>query len=1209
MPEIDHLIKNLALKPGQDWALLRSEGITHIEKLASRLWTDYNVHDPGITILEMLCYAITDLGYRTDFEIKDLLTRLVNGSDPDTGDFYTAAEILPSSAVSFDDLRKLLIDITGVRNAWVSKNTETSYCLDKAEQLLKDSCTKNTDEQLAPLNGLYDVLIQTEDNITDEPRLSYAAKKDNSGDGGYVAAGTKGIEFKVLYPFTLESVHVYAQNPGIANVRLLRRNESGVYQTVKSVSRDIPNADEKTEITTAFILDPGEYRLDANGSATSLFSNNSYDYSKVFPNLLHLQNGYSGSAKNARYYFFYDWKISLLVSPFAKELLDSGELFEAIGGLSEKDTGISGGFILPGGKGLQFNVYATLYLNTITVFPQTSGTIQVTISNGSGNTIYSQTFEVEAAPDDGVVLNVATKLDPGGGYEIKADGLVKLYRDTGVASFQAEPNPVLEIKTGIPTENYYFFFYHWEIEHYHPVPFTARLTLEEVMLAVEDTIYNHRNLCEDLMHIRELEREFIGVCADIEVSDDADIQQVMADIFFELEFYVSPPVIFYTIEELQKRGYTTDEIFEGPSLQHGFIDDAEFQKIQRTCYLRTSDIIQIIMDVAGVKAVKNISLLSYTEVTPENPVKPGDQVVTTDGIQFIVREEDWILELANPAKMAPDFDPEKSKIVFYKDGLPYLPNINKALDLYNERRSLMSSRKLIGIERDFSVPVGEFMDVEKHYPIQNDLPATYMVGSHRVPDSETDLRRAQSRQLKGYLMFFEQILANYFSQLGHIRELFNWKNGEIKTYFTQLVQGIPGIEDIYSWDETITDPGMAEQVLEQLNAIIESPKVAEERKNRFLDHLMGRFAEDFSEYSLLMYAVYKKAAAKKLIGDKRDFLNDYPLLSRDRGLGFDYRYPLTSENITGLQRRAGRLMGFDNVKRRNLAGSRLRIDRLESGEGESCPKDSWRFEYVDVENQVLFQSVCCESRDNICILLDAAILIGACIDNYRYDEVSGKWQLLNTCSEEEVIGDMVVDGDNALAEVQTYFAKLAGNEGFHVIEHILLRKRIEEDDFMPVQLNEPGTECTEACVEVKDPYSFRATVFLPAWPKRLQSIRFRRLIERTLRMEAPAHVYLKICWLSHCDMLSFEEIYNEWLAIFSKVGVEYKGKPDISLSDFTPGTEAHTLLTEHNEKLSKLIGKLHGVDNVQPLAALHDCLNPDSENPQITLNQMSLGSQ
>ena len=45
-----------------DYAFLRQEGIRWLEQLAGDQWTDFNTHDPGITILEQLCYALTDLG-------------------------------------------------------------------------------------------------------------------------------------------------------------------------------------------------------------------------------------------------------------------------------------------------------------------------------------------------------------------------------------------------------------------------------------------------------------------------------------------------------------------------------------------------------------------------------------------------------------------------------------------------------------------------------------------------------------------------------------------------------------------------------------------------------------------------------------------------------------------------------------------------------------------------------------------------------------------------------------------------------------------------------------------------------------------------------------------------------------------------------------------------------------------------------------------
>ena len=65
--------KQPALKPAEDYYRLRRDGIGYIAQMGSRQWTDYNTHDPGITVLEGLCYAITDLAYRVGRDIKDIL--------------------------------------------------------------------------------------------------------------------------------------------------------------------------------------------------------------------------------------------------------------------------------------------------------------------------------------------------------------------------------------------------------------------------------------------------------------------------------------------------------------------------------------------------------------------------------------------------------------------------------------------------------------------------------------------------------------------------------------------------------------------------------------------------------------------------------------------------------------------------------------------------------------------------------------------------------------------------------------------------------------------------------------------------------------------------------------------------------------------------------------------------------------------------------
>ncbi|HND87047.1 MAG TPA: hypothetical protein PK971_01900, partial [Saprospiraceae bacterium] len=98
-----------------DYDLLRAEGVRHLEQLATEVWTDFNAHDPGIATLEVLCYAITDLAYRTRMlPIQDLAAGSTQ-SKP----WFEAHEILPSKPVTLNDLRRVLIDAEGVKNAWI----------------------------------------------------------------------------------------------------------------------------------------------------------------------------------------------------------------------------------------------------------------------------------------------------------------------------------------------------------------------------------------------------------------------------------------------------------------------------------------------------------------------------------------------------------------------------------------------------------------------------------------------------------------------------------------------------------------------------------------------------------------------------------------------------------------------------------------------------------------------------------------------------------------------------------------------------------------------------------------------------------------------------------------------------------------------------------------------------------------------------------
>jgi len=147
--------------PGMDYDLLRREGLQLIQALAGNVWTDYNATDPGITILEALCYAITDLSYRLSFDIEDLLAYPPHELHPHPL-FLSARENLTTAPLTLNDYRRLLIDIPGVKNAWLEVLTTTTPQLyyDAPNARLTFASEDLVDP--VPLGGLYRVWLEKE---------------------------------------------------------------------------------------------------------------------------------------------------------------------------------------------------------------------------------------------------------------------------------------------------------------------------------------------------------------------------------------------------------------------------------------------------------------------------------------------------------------------------------------------------------------------------------------------------------------------------------------------------------------------------------------------------------------------------------------------------------------------------------------------------------------------------------------------------------------------------------------------------------------------------------------------------------------------------------------------------------------------------------------------------------------------------------------
>ncbi len=610
-------ITNDPLEPGMDYTRLRNEGQQLITRLAGQVWTDHNVTDPGITLLESLCYAITDLSYRLGFDMQDLLAKNPD-SHATAKQFFSAGEILPVNPQTAIDYRKLLIDINGVKNAWLEKaeSCEIPVAYDPATASLSFPVTTAETDHLRTLNGLYRVLLE----------------------------------------------------------------------------------------------------------------------------------------------------------------LDGSE---------------------------------------------------------QGDTVIER---------------------------------------------------------------------------------------------VKKRLHQFRNVGEDFSEVRVLVNDEITIKAGIEIHHDADVNEILADVYIALNHYLSPTPEFYTLDERLASGHRVEDIFKGPVLDHGFLDDDELLRFQRGTELHTADIITLLLDIDGIAAVKKVRL--------------------SQGRQSPV---DWILKISDPANTKPVLKPlvqffDDNDVTFstHEGTATVLPNkdiVIRKVEAYQarERKTVIDPI----ISQDLSPPAGRYRSLTDFVSVQNELPGNYGVGRHGLSDSASELRQAQAKQLQAYLMVFDQLLLNYLVQLAHTRELFAVRpdrgiaeaESPSPTYFTtELSSDVAGVEDIIA--------GYGSGYSSKLASTVTEPDIDTDRMNRVLNHLLARHGQDFTSAATLYpltgdngNLTGRISTAVKVIPAKQRFLQDYADLSRNRTKGFDYTdvNSAGTDDVAGLKKRISRLLDIQDVSHRSLASSKNPSDQAAEG--------------------------------------------------------------------------------------------------------------------------------------------------------------------------------------------------------------------------------------------------------------------------------------
>ena len=248
----------------------------------------------------------------------------------------------------------------------------------------------------------------------------------------------------------------------------------------------------------------------------------------------------------------------------------------------------------------------------------------------------------------------------------------------------------------------------------HWIPIGLRKALENITAAastrytiISETLHKFhqtRPMARDLRQI--IFREPIEVLFDLDIilTPEASPETTLASILFQLKQLLSGPVSFLSLESmLQKQNGDVNAAFNGPALEHGFIDNSSLQPLA-SCLL-SSKCIDAIRHLPGVLQVKSLKFAFTQKGQP-----PG--------------ASQWTTEAIIPVHLVPVLGPITSNT--YSIAVDNEELIYEFDTLLHQQ----SSPKLTPRNRDLPIPSGNFRDPSFYNTIQEDFPRIYELQPH-----------------------------------------------------------------------------------------------------------------------------------------------------------------------------------------------------------------------------------------------------------------------------------------------------------------------------------------------------------------------------------------------------------------------------------------------------------------------------------------------
>lgn len=596
----------------------------------------------------------------------------------------------------------------------------------------------------------------------------------------------------------------------------------------------------------------------------------------------------------------------------------------------------------------------------------------------------------------------------------------------------------------------------------------------------------NRNLCEDFEKIRILNPMNIAIKAEIAIDPKMHAEQVIANVLFTVSNSITPIVKFRSLEELQEEGQSIEEIFNGPVPKHGFVDPESLKlsgnKPEWTI-ANPARLVGTIREIPGVERVAHLEIGTYLLhqelpkgynlveklkgddehdgyylTASERKLPRGHKTKVIKNSKkdlpagfYIVREDDQL-----PDGFYPQLDVQKMlemrDISCSIEGLAYEYDAEAVLKGFER----LNSEHITQYQHELEFPSvngtskRSVEEMSYYASIQASFPEIYGIGNFGVPRARPIEWRKHARHLKAYLFFFEQIMADYLGQLTNFYQLFSLKAEMPKSYFHQIAK-IPN-------QDMILKPG---QTLEDLQEAVDRIGLAfdptSERRNRALDHLLARFGEEFlsDAYNAITRNAIEENQQKyedELIKAKLRFLQNIEELGRDRGKGLDYlSYSGGNEESdfvthnSALQKRLALLFNMKDHQHMSLADAVRDAKGVAFGRGKG--KSKAKAKAAPKEEGKNAFSFSAKNKDILSLVMNEGLEREA-FEIAENPKKKGEFQIFfsaivptgKAAKEPVFTADSAAKCDAAVTALIKRLRELnASSEGFHMVEHILLR--------------------------------------------------------------------------------------------------------------------------------------------------------------------------